>query len=1048
MRPGVLRSILRVVVPYMIFAGLWILLSDRLLEAVLADPAARVQWSIYKGWMFVVVTGLLLASTLRVELEARVRTTEALQMSEERMRGSQELLQSITEGTSDAIFVKDLAGRYVLFSSGACKTVGRERADVLGKDDFALFSSEDASMLVANDRRIRETGQTETFEDAIIIEGRLHTFLSTKGPVRDRHGRITGVFGITRDITERKREEEELARLNRALRMISESNQALFRARDEVGLLEAICRIAVEHGGYRLAWVGLAEEDEARSVRPVAQAGFDDGYLQSVGITWSDTARGQGPTGTAIRTGQPVIAQNILTAPAFAPWREAAIERGYSSSAALPLKVHGKIIGAFMLYSEEPEAFSEAEVKFLEGLADDVAYGLTTLKDRAKRRRAEEEVMLANQKLANIIEFLPDATFVIDQEGKVVEWNRACEAMTGIPKEAILGQGDYAHALAFRGERAPILVDMLDRPLLEAEQRYPGVKRVGDTLSAEFFHPRLRGGVGAHLWGAAAPLFDHEGRRWGAIEVVRDVTVQKRIEEALRESESMVRSILRAAPVGVLILQDRVVRSANRYWCEVFGYEEEEIVGRSTLMVYESESEWRRVGEVLYGSLAERGEAFAETRMLCRDGSIRYVSLSVALLRPDDPSAGVVEIVHDISDRKESEQALQESERKYRELVELANSIILRWSRDGRITFLNEYGQSFFGYSTEEILGRHVMGTIVPMTDNNGKDMGGLIEGICADPSAFERNVNENMRRNGERVWIAWTNRFVLDSRGQAIEILSVGADITEQKRAEEAIRELNVRLEKMVEERTKELALARDRAEEADRTKSAFLAIMSHELRTPLNSIIGFTGIILMELAGPLNGEQRKQLEMVRNSARHLLALINDVLDISKIEAGQLTVSQEAFDPLASIEKVTGIVRPLAEKKGLDFTVETSGKMDPLVSDPRRVEQILLNLLNNAIKFTEQGSVTLHASIEAGALCISVTDTGIGIREEDLGKLFQPFRQIDTGLSRQHEGTGLGLAICRKLAGLLGGEITVRSEWGKGSVFTFTLPVDRQGET
>ncbi len=304
---------------------------------------------------------------------------------------------------------------------------------------------------------------------------------------------------------------------------------------------------------------------------------------------------------------------------------------------------------------------------------------------------------------------------------------------------------------------------------------------------------------------------------------------------------------------------------------------------------------------------------------------------------------------------------MQKSERKYRELVENANSIILRWTRDGRITFLNEFGQRFFGYSAEEIIGRHVMGTIVPATESDGRNLHRLMDQILADPAAFEQNINENIRSNGERVWISWTNRIVRDAQGQVSEILSIGTDITERKRAEEVIRELNITLEQRVAERTAELAVARDRAEAADRLKSAFLATMSHELRTPLNSIIGFTGIILQELAGPLNAEQRKQLEMVRDSSRHLLALINDVLDISKIEAGQLEVTIEPFDLRSSIEKAVGIVKPLVDKKGLALRLDIAPEIGGFASDARRVEQILINLLNNAIKFTDRGRGHSH---------------------------------------------------------------------------------------
>ena len=277
------------------------------------------------------------------------------------------------------------------------------------------------------------------------------------------------------------------------------------------------------------------------------------------------------------------------------------------------------------------------------------------------------------------------------------------------------------------------------------------------------------------------------------------------------------------------------------------------------------------------------------------------------------------------------------------------------------------------------------------------------------------------MRRNGERVWVAWTNRILRDGEGSVIEILSVGADITEQRRAEMALRVLNQTLELEVAERTRELQAAVIRAESADRLKSAFLAAMSHELRTPLNSIIGFTGIILQGLAGPLNPEQTKQLGMVRSSARHLLALINDVLDLSKIEAGQLEVQAEPFNLVESVERVTASVKPLAEKKGLALTAEIASSLREMVSDRRRLEQILLNLLSNAIKFTDQGRVALIVELVASVpvlpdrsthptVRVLITDTGIGIRPEHLTLLFQPFRQVDTGLARQHEGTGLGL--------------------------------------
>lgn len=265
----------------------------------------------------------------------------------------------------------------------------------------------------------------------------------------------------------------------------------------------------------------------------------------------------------------------------------------------------------------------------------------------------------------------------------------------------------------------------------------------------------------------------------------------------------------------------------------------------------------------------------------------------------------------------------------------------------------------------------------------------------------------------------------------------------------------LNSSLEAQVAERTAELKDALTQAQSADRMKSVFLATMSHELRTPLNSIIGFTGIVVQGLAGELNDEQRKQLGMVQTSARHLLDLINDVLDLSKIEAGQLQIHPEPFQVADVIEKATGLLRPSVERKGLELEVlpgDGSG-LGEMVSDPRRFQQIVLNLLNNAVKFTDKGKVALSVDrlrdYKFGAdqpglevIRVIVSDTGIGIKEADLKFLFLPFRQIDSGLTRQHEGTGLGLAICSRLAELLGGEVFAESTHGEGSSFTLILPV------
>lgn len=377
---------------------------------------------------------------------------------------------------------------------------------------------------------------------------------------------------------------------------------------------------------------------------------------------------------------------------------------------------------------------------------------------------------------------------------------------------------------------------------------------------------------------------------------------------------------------------------------------------------------------------------------------------------------------------------LRETSAFFQSLIDHIPSLIYYKDTELRFTGCNKAYERAFGLSRDDIAGRCVTELdYLPRSQREAfqteqrqlLELGGSIN----------REITLDFA-DGTRHEMLYTAARIMGPDESPMGIVGLLVDITVQKRVES------------------ELAIARDHAQAADRVKSAFLATMSHELRTPLNSIIGFTGILLQELAGPLNAEQTKQLEMVRNSSQHLLTLINDVLDISRIEAGEMTLAEESFEPMTSVDKVVEIVRPLADRKGLTLRVERHGDPGVRLGDARRVEQVLFNLIGNAVKFTETGSVNVRVDtsddVAHNSVVVTVCDTGIGIREEDMRTLFRPFRQIDSTLSRKHEGTGLGLVICKRLTQMMHGDIEVDSQWGVGTTFTLKLPLAKAdtGET
>lgn len=543
---------------------------------------------------------------------------------------------------------------------------------------------------------------------------------------------------------------------------------------------------------------------------------------------------------------------------------------------------------------------------------------------------------------------------------------------------------------------------------------------------------------------SATPLFEKNGNIERFIHIMTDITDRKKTEQKLQKSEQNFKELLKSAP-DPIIQVDSVgsIIFLNEQTIKLFGYSSDELSGKTIELLIpnglrEAHKKHRKTYEKnpIIRLMGTELELLAQKK----DGSQFYVEVSLSPVNHGDEFR-VTAIIRDISDRKKVEESLSESQELFRKALDLG-VVGMATTDPYTYYFLSANKQlcEMIGYSEEELLKKTWAEITFPKEKvdedaaNVKKLMSGELRGYVME--------KQYQHKDGHMIDITLSVQGVRKKDDTINYLIILINDITKRKNAEKELKKYRDHLEDLVAIRTDELEKEKIKALSADRLKSAFLATMSHELRTPLNSIIGFTGILLKELPGPLNKEQAKQLLMAKKSGHHLLNLINDVLDISKIEAGELVVSLSLFDFSNSINKVISFVQPLADEKNLKLQANISPDIKELSSDVRRVEQIFINLLTNAIKFTEQGMVEVESEIIDKNIITRIIDTGIGIDKEEIDKIFKPFSQIDTGITRNYEGTGLGLSITKKLLEKLGGTISLESELGVGSTFTVSLPL------
>ena len=478
--------------------------------------------------------------------------------------------------------------------------------------------------------------------------------------------------------------------------------------------------------------------------------------------------------------------------------------------------------------------------------------------------------------------------------------------------------------------------------------------------------------------------------------------------------------------------QDGYILSWNAGAQRIKGYTAEEAIGKHFSMFYPPEKVEERFPEFELREAARVGRFEDEGWRVRKDGSRFWANVVITALRDAAGRlVGYAKVTRDLTERRLAEEALRESEQRFRLLVHgVRDYAIFMLDTTGHITTWNTGAQRIKGYTSEEIIGKHFS---IFYTQDDLEDGKPARELEIATRTGVYEEEGWRLRKDGTRFWANVVITALRGPDGSLAGFAKVTRDLTERRGAQE---------------RALDAARKAAASEQASRTKSEFLAAMSHELRTPLNAIGGYAELLAMGVRGPVTEDQVEDLHRISRSQQHLLGIINDILNFSRVEAGGVTYDYSAVPVSSVIEAVGHMLEPQAISKGLKIEVRECPADVVAWADRARVEQIVINLLSNAVKFTKEGSVKLECDWhDSERISIAVTDTGLGIPADHLEKIFEPFVQVGRSLTQSHEGTGLGLAISRDLARAMGGDILVTSELEKGSQFTLILPRGKSAE-
>ncbi len=950
------------------------------------------------------------------------------------LRDSDDRLRSVINSASMVLWALDAGGRFTFSDGGALRLLGLQPGEVVGRSVFEVYA--DLPEVMEDNRRALAGEEFNTLRTI----GNL-TFDARYSVQRDAAGGVIGVIGVAVDVTERQQTERILeARAERAARFQAAlAELARFRADDLDTALANIVRVDAETLTVRRVSVWLFNEDGSELVCRTLHAG-DGAAPGEIAALRADVLPDYF---AALHQRRVIAAENAVADHATHEFAESyLVPLGIASMLDVPIWRDGRMVGVVCHeHVGARRSWLVEEQDFAASIADMVSLALEAAERRRaeaalreseedlrrsfdelerlvgertrdlaqtnrvleaqiiERERAETELLHKSSELEAIFQALPDLYFRLAADGTLLDYRAGSSAGPLAPPEDFVGR-----------RLAEVLPPGTARLVEEAMRE---MRRSGEPARLSYAVP-LADGV--HAFEARLiPFGDEE-----VITVVGDITEQREAEEALQRSEEHFRRITENSSDVASILDRNGISTYHSPSIErVLGYRPEELVGASAFeRIHPDDHDACR--EVLAEMFRRPGSVHSlEFRYLHRNGSWRTVEVLGRTLLGDSPEGGVIINARDVTERKAAEAALRESEQRFRAVLENASDIISDLAPDGTILYESPSMERLLGHRVEEMIGRNAFDYVHP-------------EDVAPTMEAFRRlmveiGVPQRVEFRFRHLDGSWR---LLEAVGTAQmidggirSIIINSRDITERKKFEDELRRAKVE------------------AESANRAKSEFLSRMSHELRTPMNSILGFAQLLERRELEP---DERRSVEHILRGGRHLLNLINEVLDIARIEANRQQLSLEPVRASTVIPEALSLIRPLGLQRGC--TIE-EGDGDPDVyvrADRQRLTQVLLNLLSNAVKYNRpNGSAGIvwekSGTPERPKLRIGVRDTGPGIPAENLSRIFEPFERLGAERSGE-EGTGLGLALSRRLVEAMGGTLTVESEVGVGSTFWVEL--------